>query len=219
MTDSRPDRMPQPSVRLLDAGERAVLAQVPSLDQVHALTAAVREAALPGVVDVVPAYCTVLVTVSAPSELPGVRHALSTLTARPVPVMRPRVVTLDVVYDGPDLDEVCALTGLSRAAVVARHSAGEYVVAFLGFVPGFPYLLGLDPALHVRRRSTPRTSVPAGSVGLAGDQTGVYPRSTPGGWQLIGRTDAVLFDVDRSPPALLAPGDRLRFRPARSSGP
>ncbi len=92
-----------------------------------------------------------------------------------------------------------------------RHTAVDYLVAFLGFTPGFPYLVGLDPALHVPRRATPRTRVPAGSVGLAGSQTGVYPTASPGGWQLIGRTEAVLFDPDRDPPALLAPGDRLRF--------
>jgi KipI family sensor histidine kinase inhibitor len=106
---------------------------------------------------------------------------------------------------------VCRLTGLDRDEVVARHTAVDLVVAFLGFTPGFPYLVGLDPALHVPRRPTPRTRVPAGAVGLAGAQTGVYPRSSPGGWQLIGRTTAVLFDPGREPPALLAPGDRVRF--------
>lgn len=198
-------------MRLLDAGERAVLAEVRTLEQVHALTAAVRAATLPGVVDVVPAYRTVLVTVSAPGELAAVRDALPTLSASPVRTAEPRAVTLEVVYDGPDLAEVSRLTRLTRGDVVARHTAPEYVVAFLGFTPGFPYLVGLDPALRVPRRATPRTSVPAGSVGLAGDQTGVYPQATPGGWQLIGRTDAVLFDPQRTPPALLAPGDRLRF--------
>ena len=116
-----------------------------------------------------------------------------------------------MVYDGEDLPEVCRLTGLSREQVVRRHAAPDYVVAFLGFIPGFPYLVGLDQALHVPRRPTPRTAVPAGSVGLAGSQTGVYPRTTPGGWQLLGHTDVVLFDPHREPPALLAPGDRLRF--------
>jgi 5-oxoprolinase (ATP-hydrolysing) subunit B len=95
--------------------------------------------------------------------------------------------------------------------VVRRHTAPEYTVAFLGFSPGFPYLVGLDPALEVPRRDTPRTSIPAGSVGLAGGQTGVYPTASPGGWQLIGRTEVTLFDPDRDPPALLGPGSRLRF--------
>jgi 5-oxoprolinase (ATP-hydrolysing) subunit B len=198
-------------MRLLPAGDRAVLAEVDDLGQVHALASAVRAAALPGVVDVVPGYRTVLVTADA-HALPAVRDALPRLAAAPAPASPPRTVVVDVVYDGQDLAEVCRLTGLSGDEVVARHTAPEYVVAFLGFAPGFPYLVGLDPALHVPRRATPRTRVPAGSVGLAGPQTGVYPVATPGGWQLVGRTDAVLFDAGRDPPALLAAGDRLRFR-------
>jgi KipI family sensor histidine kinase inhibitor len=197
-------------VRLRPAGERAVLAEVDDLAAVHGLAEGVRAAALPGVVDVVPGYRTVLVTVADARLLDAVRDALPALTGRAA--QRAGVlVEVPVVYDGEDLDEVCRLTGLSRAEVVARHSGGDYVVAFLGFTPGFPYLVGLDAALHVPRRPTPRTSVPAGSVGLAGDQTGVYPRASPGGWQLIGRTEVVLFDAARTPPALLAPGDRLRF--------
>jgi KipI family sensor histidine kinase inhibitor len=198
-------------VRLLPAGDRAVLAEVADLDAVHALAGAVRSAGLPGVVDVVPGYRTVLVT-TEPAALPAVRDALPGLATSAGPPARPRTVVLDVVYDGEDLPEVCRLTGLSREEVVARHTAPDYVVAFLGFAPGFPYLVGLDPALHVPRRATPRTRVPAGAVGLAGPQTGVYPVATPGGWQLLGRTGAVLFDAGRDPPALLAAGDRLRFR-------
>jgi KipI family sensor histidine kinase inhibitor len=107
---------------------------------------------------------------------------------------------------------VAELTGLDEAEVVARHTAGEYRSGFCGFAPGFAYLTGLPPELHVPRRETPRTRVPAGAVGLAGPFAGAYPRASPGGWQLVGRTDAVLFDVDRDPPALLAPGIRVRFR-------
>jgi KipI family sensor histidine kinase inhibitor len=95
--------------------------------------------------------------------------------------------------------------------VVQRHAGATYTVAFLGFQPGFPYLAGLDRALVTPRKDTPRTEVPAGALGIAGDVTGIYPRSSPGGWQLIGRTDATLFDVARDPPALLAPGDTVRF--------
>lgn len=195
-------------MRLRPAGERAVLAEVDDLPTVHALAAAAR--GLPGVVDVVPGYRTVLVTVSG--DVGPVRAALPSVPLRPADAVG-RLVEVPVVYDGPDLDDVARLTGLSRDDVVARHAAPVYVVAFLGFAPGFPYLVGLDPALHVPRRATPRTSVPAGAVGLAGDQTGVYPHATPGGWQLVGRTDVVLFDADRDPPSLLAPGDRLRFVP------
>lgn len=198
-------------MRLRDAGERAVLAEVDGLPTVHRLAAAVRAASLRGVVDVVPGHRTVLVTVASSADLPAVRDALPVLDLPAPASVGGRLVEVPVVYDGEDLPEVSRLTGLPADEVVRRHTAVEYVVAFLGFTPGFPYLLGLDPALHVPRRATPRTSVPAGSVGLAGDQTGVYPRPTPGGWQLLGRTDVVLFDADRSPPALLAPGDRLRF--------
>jgi KipI family sensor histidine kinase inhibitor len=113
---------------------------------------------------------------------------------------------------GPDLDAVAEHAGLSRDDVIARHAAAEYTVAMLGFAPGFPYLLGLDRALQVPRRPSPRTRVPAGSVAIGGAQTGIYPRELPGGWHLIGRTPLVLFDPAREPPCLLAPGDRVRFR-------
>ena len=110
-----------------------------------------------------------------------------------------------------DLAEVAAISGLSQEDVVARHLRPEYQVAFCGFAPGFAYIVGGDPALRVPRRRNPRTAVPAGSVALADEFTGVYPRQMPGGWQLIGRTDAVLWDLDRDPPALLPPGTRVRF--------
>lgn len=198
-------------MRLRTAGECGVLAEVADLETVHRLASAVRTAGLAGVVDVVPGYRTVLVTTERPADLTAVREALPALPLPDLEVARGRLVEVPVVYDGEDLQEVSRLTGLDADEVVARHTAVDYVVAFLGFTPGFPYLVGLDPALHVPRRTTPRTAVPAGSVGLAGDQTGVYPRASPGGWQLIGRSDVVLFDADRDPPALLAPGDLLRF--------
>jgi KipI family sensor histidine kinase inhibitor len=121
-------------------------------------------------------------------------------------------VEIDVVYDGADLEEVARLTGLSQDEVVAAHTAAPLRVGFGGFAPGFAYLIGGDERLHVPRRAEPRTRVPAGSVGLAGEFSGVYPRESPGGWQLIGRTDAVLWDVNREPPALLLPGSWVRFR-------
>jgi KipI family sensor histidine kinase inhibitor len=201
-------------MRLRPVGDCAVLAEVGDLATVHRLAAAVRAAVLPGVLDVVPGYRTVLVTVEAPDDLPAVRDAVPALDLPPADAVLGRLVELPVVYDGEDLPEVCRLTGLDAGEVVRRHTAPDYVVAFLGFTPGFPYLVGLDPALHVPRRATPRTAVRAGAVGLAGDQTGVYPRRTPGGWQLLGRTDVVLFDPVREPAALLAPGDRLRFTAA-----
>jgi KipI family sensor histidine kinase inhibitor len=201
-------------VRLRPAGEQGVLAEVKDLATVHRLQAAVLAASLPGVVEVVPGYRTLLVTTGSPAEARAVRDALPLLALPASSAVGGRVVEVPVVYDGEDLPSVAGLTGLSEAEVVRRHTARDYLVAFLGFAPGFPYLVGLDPSLHVPRRSTPRTRVPAGSVGLAGPQTGIYPQPTPGGWQLIGRTDVVLFDAERSPPALLAAGDRLRFLPA-----
>lgn len=123
-------------------------------------------------------------------------------------------VEIPVCYGGeygPDLDALAEHARLSRDEVIGRHVAAGYTVAMLGFAPGFPYLLGLDPALHVPRRADPRTRVPAGSVAIGGAQTGIYPRELPGGWNLIGRTPLVLFDPDRDPPCLLAPGDRVRF--------
>lgn len=197
-------------MRLRPVGRLGVLAELPDLSTVHRLVAAVRASGLP-VVDVVPGYRTVLVTTASAADLAVVRHVLPELDLPAASAVSARQVEIPVVYDGEDLPSVAALTGLSEEEVVRRHTAPDYVVAFLGFAPGFPYLVGLDPSLHVPRRSSPRTSVPAGSVGLAGPQTGVYPQATPGGWQLIGRTPVALFDVTRDPPALLAAGDRLRF--------
>lgn len=121
------------------------------------------------------------------------------------------VVVVPVTYDGADLAEVARLTGLDEAEVVRAHTGSTWRVGFIGFAPGFAYLVGGDPRLHVPRRDTPRSRVPAGSVGLAGEFGGIYPRSSPGGWQLIGRTDLTLWDVDRDPPALLRPGAVVRF--------
>lgn len=122
-----------------------------------------------------------------------------------------RLVEIPVAYDGPDLGDVAAHCGLSADEVVHRHTRPEYIVYFIGFQPGFSYLGGLDETLHTPRRAEPRVAVPAGSVGIGGAQTGIYPLATPGGWQLIGRTALALFDPQAEPPTLLAPGDRVRF--------
>lgn len=209
--------------RLLRCGARGVLVELDGLPQVLALAEAVRSAAatfLPGfteVVDVVPAAKTVLVTVSDAGDLATLRRELPRLAAAACATTRPadpgdaETVELGVHYDGPDLDDVAAMTGLTRRAVVEAHTATSWRVAFGGFAPGFAYLVGGDDRLQVRRRSEPRTTVPAGSVALAGEYSAVYPRSSPGGWQLLGHTDAVLWDVERDPPALLRPGTTVRF--------
>ena len=134
--------------------------------------------------------------------------ALETGSPPPEPGRR---IEIPVVYDGADLEEVAQLVQLSPEEVVERHVAAEYVVAFIGFAPGFAYLIGGDERLEVPRRRRPRVRVPAGSVAIGGPYSGVYPRDTPGGWQLLGRTSVSLFDPERSRPALLASGDLVRF--------
>lgn len=201
------------SVRCLPMGETALLVCCDDLATVRRLDAALSAADLPWVSETVPAYDSVLVI-----GRPGSGDALDALAADlpswelpDVPVGSGSSVQIEVVYDGEDLADVCSRTRLTPAEVVRLHTAAVYTVAFVGFSPGFPYLLGLDPALRVPRLDSPRTSVPAGSVGIGGDQTGVYPTATPGGWRLIGRTSTVLFDPQRSPPALLEAGDTVRF--------
>ncbi|MBK8460013.1 MAG: 5-oxoprolinase subunit PxpB [Micropruina sp.] len=199
--------------RVLPCGERALLIELDTLPEVVAVASAVRE--WPEVIDVIPAAQTVLIVVEHPSGLPALRRAVAALMARDLhsaqSAPESRRITIAVHYDGPDLDEVATLTGLSRAEVIEAHIGTDWTAAFGGFAPGFCYLSGGDPRLEVPRREQPRTSVPAGAVGLAGPFTGVYPRSSPGGWQLIGRTAEVLWDLTRTPPALIAPGDTVRF--------
>lgn len=187
---------------------------------VHRLARAVRAAGPPGLREVVPAYASLALHLD-PAALGDEGTALwearigELLAADAGAAAEPgRVVRIPVRYggaDGPDLAEVAARAGLTPEAYAHRHAAGDYPVYMLGFSPGFPYLGGMDPALAAPRRATPRERVPAGSVGIAGAQTGVYPQDSPGGWQLIGRTDAVLFDPRAAEPALLRPGDRVRF--------
>ena len=201
-----------PPLRVLLYGDRALLLEVAGLVEVAAVRTALQRAPLPGQVDLVPAARTVLVHLDrAPTDTDAA--VLRRLPLDP-PEPDPGVAAVDlpVVFDGPDLAEVARLTDRSVPALVEALLAVEFTVAFGGFAPGFGYLTGLPEELHVPRRATPRTRVPAGSVGLAGPFAGAYPRASPGGWQLVGRTDAVLFDVDREPPALLSPGRRVRFR-------
>jgi 5-oxoprolinase (ATP-hydrolysing) subunit B len=203
-------------MRVMPYGREALLAEPDDPGSVLALADAAR--AEPGVLEVVPAARTLLVQ-AAPETIGRLSARLAELAeqvAGTSPGADRDEVVLDVHYDGADLDSTAAELGLDADALVRRHAAGHYVVAFCGFAPGFAYLRGLDPALQVPRLAEPRTRVPAGSVGIAGEFTGVYPRESPGGWRLLGRTDAVLWDLARTPPALLAPGTPVRFRPARS---
>jgi 5-oxoprolinase (ATP-hydrolysing) subunit B len=200
------------SVRARPAGTGAVLIELDSLEQVMGLDAALRTAPPVGTVDLVPAARTVLVMFDATTTT--VERVVADVSGRQISAVAERagpLVEVPVVYDGEDLAEVAALSGLSEEEVVARHQRPEYRVAFCGFAPGFAYIVGGDPALQVPRRRSPRTAVPAGSVALADEFTGVYPRQMPGGWQLIGHTDAVLWDLSRDQPALLPPGTRARF--------
>jgi KipI family sensor histidine kinase inhibitor len=189
------------SIAEANAAARALATEIASLD-------------LEEVSDVVPGARTLLVelvTGGEPSSrlqetigsTPGVGDARSG-----------SLHSVGVTYDGADVEDVAGLAGVSVAEIVSMHSSVEYTVAFIGFQPGFPYLIGLPSRLVMPRLDTPRARVPAGSVAIAGEYTGIYPSATPGGWRLIGRSDVQLFDVSSGSPALLSPGDRVRFVPA-----
>ncbi|HLT85604.1 MAG TPA: carboxyltransferase domain-containing protein, partial [Phototrophicaceae bacterium] len=195
-------------------GERALLVGCADLAEVLGLHAVLAASPLPGQVEVLAAARTVLVRVTDRPARDRLAPLLRELQATSAPPAAGDVVVIDTVYDGADLAAVAEHTGLSVEGVVAAHSGEEWTAAFGGFAPGFAYLVG-PTTLTVPRRASPRTAVPAGAVALAGHFSAVYPRSSPGGWQLIGRTDAPMWDLDRQPPALLRPGDRVRFRPVR----
>jgi KipI family sensor histidine kinase inhibitor len=206
---------------VLDYGDHALMVQCGSTADVLAWAAVLRDAALPGVVDIVPAARTVLVKLDSPRQQGVARQRLRKLRVTgdsipAAPADRSADVVIDVVYDGPDLAEVANHTGLTTAQVIDAHTATLWQVGFSGFAPGFAYLVEGDPRLRVPRRAEPRTSVPAGSVALAGEFSAVYPRQSPGGWQLIGHTDAVLWDIERPDPALLTQGMWVQFRAAPS---
>jgi KipI family sensor histidine kinase inhibitor len=201
-------------VSVLDYGDQALLLQFGSTAEVLAWAAALRDAAMPDVLDIVAAARTVLLQLDGPGRQGAIRRRLDTMqvAAGAESIAPGEPLVIDVVYDGADLDEVAELSGLTTAQVIDAHTANPWNVGFCGFAPGFAYLVGGDPRLAVPRRSEPRPAVPAGSVGLAGEFTGIYPRRSPGGWQLIGRTDAALWDIDRPEPALLTPGTWVQFR-------
>ena len=177
-----------------------------------------------GVRDVVPSYHAVTVYVDPLRGDAGrVWAALEEAASAPAPgAEASREVVVPVRYGGaagPDLDEVAAFAGCSAAEVVRRHAAVSYRVYMVGYLHGFAYLGAVDPRIAMPRRPTPRLAVPAGSVGIAGGQTGVYPTAAPGGWRIVGRTGVRMFDAGRHPPGLVAPGDRVRFEPLPPGAP
>ncbi|MDE3134057.1 MAG: allophanate hydrolase subunit 1 [Acidobacteriota bacterium] len=209
-------------------GDHAALLELADNGTVQAAARLARERFRDQLVEVVPGHCTLLLVWDEGSEdvvtlesnlkaLAGDASACK-LDSR-VSGDPPTLVPIPVTYDGSDLDAVAAKLGVSSAEVVELHGGAEYTVAFMGFAPGFPYLIADEAArdvlalLELPRLETPRTEVPAGSVAVAAGYCGIYPRSSPGGWNLLGRTEAVLFDAAREPPALLEPGMRVRFEP------
>jgi KipI family sensor histidine kinase inhibitor len=212
-------------MRFVQASDRSLLiylGDTPSEDvhrRVVSLLRVLEREPLPGIVNLHPAYCSILAVFDplqcthADLELELVRCAGSAENILPVP----RTIEIPVHYGaeyGPDLEEIAVLHGLTVNQVIELHSAPTYSVRFLGFLPGFPYLAGLPAELATPRLDVPRPRVPAGSVGIAGSQTGIYPFTTPGGWRLVGRTELEIFRVDRNPPALVNIGDSVRFVPA-----
>lgn len=196
-------------MKLLSYGSRAVLAEFDSLADVMAAATSWQAAAHAGVIEVVPAARTVLVIHDATFDRDWLRQPVSAGSAGALG----ELVTIDVVYDGEDLAAVAKAVDLSLDDLVRIHSSAEYVCAFCGFMPGFSYLIGLDSRLVLPRRATPRTRVSAGRVAIAAEFSAVYPRGSPGGWHLLGRTEATMWSDDREPPALLPPGTRVKFQP------
>jgi KipI family sensor histidine kinase inhibitor len=203
-------------VRVLPCGSAALLVELDDLDQVLALHAALAASPPPGTVDLVPAARTLLVVGDPATTSPAALEQAVRRT-RVQPGHRPQGALLEVpvVYDGDDLAATADALDVPVEQLVQRHTGASWTVAFCGFAPGFGYLTAPDWPYEVPRRPVPRTRVPAGAVALAGPYAGVYPRASPGGWQLVGSTSVPVLDLDREPPALLLPGTRVRFVDAR----
>jgi KipI family sensor histidine kinase inhibitor len=207
-------------MKVLPYGDRALLVELADGEEALALATALRADPPAALGDLVPAARTVLLVAAAGAPVAELRTALgrTELASGATAEGEVEVVEIPVVYDGEDLEDVARLTGLDPDGVVAAHTGQTWRVAFGGFAPGFGYLVGEDDRLHVPRRAESRTRVPRGAVALAGEYAGVYPRESPGGWQLIGRTDTAVFDLDREPAALLRPGVRVRFTDVGGGG-
>ena len=199
-------------MRLLPCGRHGLLVEVARLDDVLDLYAALLEQTPPGVVDMVPAARTVMLHVDpAVTNLAKVERAVRAIKPSRAARADEPLVEIPVVYDGEDLADVGALTGWGVEGVIERHTSAPWTVAFCGFAPGFAYLASSEHGWSIPRRMSPRVRVPAGAVALGDEFTGVYPRESPGGWQLIGHAQVPKFDLDRDPPALLMPGCRVHF--------
>lgn len=227
-----PHLTPNPPLQLCPSGDSAVVLQfgeginLETHHRIRAVAQVLEQQPFTGLVEFVPAFSSITVyydpwVLSQGSKLDAYSEVVRQLEilieqaeeAAPAPA---RVVELPVVYGGsygPDLQEVADHSGLSKEDVIRIHSSGKYHVYMIGFAPGFPYLGGMDDRIATPRKANPRASIPAGSVGIAGAQTGVYPISTPGGWQLLGRTPLQLFNPNREEPSLLQAGDEVRFVP------
>ncbi len=204
------EREPDP-IQCFPLGDQALL--IGASDPL-AWMAAIDQAALPGVVDLVPAKESLLVVFDpAATSFATLRRQIRRLQPQPGAARLGREHTIPVRYDGPDLAEVAGRCGLTVAGVITLHSQETYTVALIGFLPGFPYLDGLPARLHLPRRDSPRPKVPAGAIAIAGAQTGIYPQASPGGWHILGTTTSALFDAAQWPPALLSAGDTVRFTP------
>ena len=199
-------------MRILPSGSVSLLLELDDLDEVLAMYAALVQDPPHGVLDIVPAALTVLLVID-PSQTSLSEVQRETLIVTPLYDRRKtgELVEIPVTYDGADLEDTAQLLGYDVPELVRRHTAEEWTVAFCGFAPGFGYLTSETQEWDIPRRSSPRTKVPPGSVALAGRFSGVYPRESPGGWQIIGRTDVAMFDLAREPAALLRPGNRGRF--------
>lgn len=198
--------------RFFRCGSNAVLVEVTNIHEVLSLYSSLKERPIPGIEQVIPGARTILLAFD--SHQTDLKRIEEQVQSRPLDAEvrhKGALVQVPVVYDGEDLAEVSRLTGLTEAEVVARHTERDYLVAFGGFAPGWAYLTGVDPVLHLPRRRNPRPRIPAGAVAIAGGFTGVYPRESPGGWHLLGHALVPMWDIHRDPPALFMPGATVQF--------
>ncbi|KRE37039.1 allophanate hydrolase [Janibacter sp. Soil728] len=199
-------------MKLMPCADSGLLVEMSDMDEVLALYAHLDEDLPDGVIDMVPAATTLLITIDRTvTDVERLARQVSSISVGTHHRAKTGEVEIPVVYDGEDLSEVARLTGLDERGVIEAHTGTPWTVAFCGFAPGFGYMVGGDERLQVPRRDNPRTKVPPGSVALAGEFASVYPRESPGGWQLIGRTALEVWDIHREPPALLVPGTVVRY--------